>query len=231
MTPCVQWCRYDLLDYETAFLLQKERVAAILQGVCDGAQPGMPVDQLLLLEHPSVYTIGRSGQRRDILPMEGASPPIPVIETDRGGQVTYHGPGQLIVYVICDLRPHALTSVRRHVFRLEETAIQTLAAFGVVAQRHAQHPGVWVDGAKIAALGVRIYRGVAYHGIALNRAPDLRLFRGIVPCGLARSAVTSLAKLGVSVDRSALETEVLHALRTVFNIHCFSPPFPARARV
>ncbi|MBF0162694.1 MAG: lipoyl(octanoyl) transferase LipB [Magnetococcales bacterium] len=230
MTPDVQWRRYDLLDYGAALQLQRERVAAILAG-SGGEGAAAVTDQLLLLEHPSVYTIGRSGRRQDVLPPLADVPVVPVVESDRGGQVTYHGPGQLVVYVICDLRPHALTSVRRHVFRLEETVIQTLALFGVMARRHLRHPGVWVGDAKIAALGVRIDRGVAYHGFALNRAPDLNLFRGIVPCGLPHHPVTSLADLGVPVDRHTLEMQVLHALRAVFDIHTLLPPLPTEARL
>ncbi len=236
MTRCVQWCRYNLLNYETALALQKERVAAILRPVAAGQTTeectrhgddhrvhAMPADQLILLEHPLVYTLGRSGHRRDILDTEWSQPSVPVVETDRGGQVTGHGPGQLVVYFIRDLRPHALALVRRHVTQLEETAIQTLAAFGVVAHRDPKHPGVWVGEAKIGALGVRIDRGIAYHGFALNRDPDLRLFHGIVPCGLADRRVTSLAELGVSVTRNALEAQLLLAFQTVFNVHCLSP--------
>ncbi|MEO5363234.1 MAG: lipoyl(octanoyl) transferase LipB, partial [Magnetococcus sp. DMHC-8] len=210
MARCVRWCRYDQWDYQSALTWQKERVAAILRcavleespGGCawSGQSPSAHfdhVDHLLLLEHPAVYTIGRSGHRRDVLDAAWCTPPVPVVETDRGGQVTCHGPGQLVVYFIRDLRPHALARVRQHVNRLEETAIRTLAALGVAARRDPSHPGVWVDNAKVAALGVRIDRGVAYHGIAINRDPDLRLFRGIVPCGLADRPVTSLAELGV----------------------------------
>lgn len=239
MTRSVQWCRYDLLDYQAALLLQKERVADILRPVhvahatqTQGTpeQPGetTSLDQLILLEHPSVYTIGRSGHRRDIfIHTDLSRPPIPVVETDRGGQVTYHGPGQLVIYLIRDLRPHALASVRNHVNRLEESAIQALSFFGVAAHRDPQHPGVWVGHAKIGALGVRICRGVAYHGIAINRDLDLQPFCGIVPCGLTDRSVTSLADLGVLVSRSALEAAFLHAFATVFNIHHFFPPLPA----
>lgn len=240
MTRSVQWCRYDLLAYQSALLLQKERVAAILryapvahttqaksQGEPEQRRDPAYVDQLILLEHPSVYTIGRSGHRRDILNTDLSYPPIPVVETDRGGQVTYHGPGQLVIYLIRDLRPHALASVRSHVNRLEESAIQTLSFFGVTAHRDPQHPGVWVGDAKIGALGVRISRGVAYHGIAINRDLDLRPFFGIVPCGLADRSVTSLADLGLQISRAALETAFLHAFAAVFGIHHFSPPLPA----
>ncbi|MEO5350838.1 MAG: lipoyl(octanoyl) transferase LipB [Magnetococcus sp. YQC-3] len=236
MTRTLHWCRYETLDYAQALLLQKERVAAILKNAPDGTGeaissqrtpeggPSLAADHLMLLEHPSVYTVGRSGRRQEILCPEGVHRSIPVCETDRGGKVTYHGPGQLVAYLIRDLRPHALASVRRHVAQLEEVAIQALAFFGVVARRDPHHPGVWVDGAKIAALGVRVCQGVAYHGIALNRDPDLRLYAGIIPCGLADRSVTSLANLGVHVSRDALEGAILSAFRVVFAVHCFVPP-------
>lgn len=225
----VRWCRYESLDYAAALCLQKERVAAILSGRRDESVDAPlecpdSADQLILLEHPAVYTLGRSGRRHEILSTEWAHCSIPVVETDRGGKVTYHGPGQLVAYVIRDLRPHALASVKRHVTLLEEVAIQTLSRFGVVAARDPHYPGVWVDGAKIGALGVRVDRGVAYHGIALNRDPDLRPYRGIVPCGLADRGVVSLASLGVSVSRDALEMAFLSAFRAVFAVHRFSPP-------
>ncbi|MEO5340256.1 MAG: lipoyl(octanoyl) transferase LipB [Magnetococcus sp. MYC-9] len=237
MTPCVQWCRYDLLDYESALLLQKELLESILLHGDEGAAVtagGMRREtavRVILLEHPSVYTIGRSGHRRDVLCPGGHPPAIPVVETDRGGQVTYHGPGQLVIYVIRDLRPHALASVRLHVHRLEEVVMQTLADLGVTGRRDPCHPGVWVGDAKVAALGVRIHRGIAYHGIALNRDPDLRLFAGIIPCGLADRPVTSLARLGVSVARDVLEGRLLRILGRVFDVGRFMPPLPHMAGI
>lgn len=258
------------MDYEVAWAIQKERVSHILShgtgghGVGGGGRCACLscANLLILLEHPSVYTMGRSGQWQDVLsatPVAGSSPTkplgdpqglafsqqdlafsqqampaqeaisaqeaeaisaqeaIPVIVTDRGGKVTYHGPGQLVAYVVCDLRPYALASVRQHVTRLEETAIQTLSFFGVFAQRDLKNPGIWVENVKIGALGVRIRRGVAYHGVAINRDLDLRPFRGIIPCGLAHRAVTSLANLGVHVSRMAFEAQFLVAFREVFD--------------
>ncbi|MBF0463164.1 MAG: lipoyl(octanoyl) transferase LipB [Magnetococcales bacterium] len=220
----VHWCRFDQMEYAAALALQKERVAAILRREAGAQEPSLcPVMQLILLEHPPVYTMGRSGQRREVLHTTWGQQAIPVVETDRGGRVTYHGPGQLVVYVICDLRPHALASVRRHVFRLEEVALRTLAAWGVEAHRDLHHPGVWVGEAKIGALGVRIHRGIAYHGLALNRDLDLSPFRGIIPCGLDRP-VTSLADLGLSVSRDALERQLLRVFPTVFPVRGFVPP-------
>ena len=248
--------QHDILDYELAWAEQQAWVGAILsyEGLSQGSSPQHQVGQhqlgkhgqdnllahanlLLLLEHPSVYTMGRSSCWRDLPyhshcvanPAERLAHPshelsslfssIPIIKSDRGGKVTYHGPGQLVAYVVCDLRPHALLSVCSHVAQLEETAIETLSIFGISAQRDPGNPGLWVDNAKIAAVGVRIRRGVAYHGIAINRNPDLRMFQGIIPCGLAERAVTSVAALGVEISRRALETQFLLAFRHVFNVH------------
>lgn len=245
--------RHDVLAYETAWALQRQWVHSMLSHTVEAhahkagghtqATRFSGSNLLLLLEHPSVYTLGRSGQRQDILyttPVSAeiiakrdpstqttgtprnahlARPTIPVIVTDRGGRATYHGPGQLVAYVVCDLRPHALTSVRKHVNRLEETAIQTLSALGIAAQRDPHNPGVWVKSAKIGAVGVKIDRGIAYHGLAINRDPNLRLFEGIIPCGLADRSVTSLAALGITVARAIFEAHFLTAFRDVFNVH------------
>ncbi len=196
--------RFDRLDYATAWQMQRERVARILEG--------RAVNLFVLLEHPPVYTLGRSGSRTEILDHR-----IPVVVSDRGGKATYHGPGQSVGYVVRDLRASRY-AVREHVGKLEETILRVLAACGVAAMREEGHPGVWVDGAKIAALGVRIREGVAYHGFAINRSPDLAAFRGIVPCGLADRPVTSLAALGRMVDRETLETRIIEALSEIFLI-------------
>ncbi|MEO5345973.1 MAG: lipoyl(octanoyl) transferase LipB [Magnetococcus sp. YQC-9] len=197
--------RHDArLAYPEAWARQLERVEAIV------AQEA--INLFWLLEHQPVYTLGRSARPDEILDAS-----IPRIATDRGGRVTYHGPGQLVGYVIRDLRP-AIHAVRSHVFKLEETVIRTLAGLGIEAEREAHNPGVWVAGEKIAALGVRIRHGVAYHGFAINRAPDLGAFAGIVPCGLMGRGVTSLEKLGSPVTRAELEHRVVTAFEEVFAV-------------
>ncbi len=201
---CFQLLRHDLLDYGSAWNLQKKRVDEILY-------QGAP-NLIFLLEHPPVYTLGRSALGEDVL-TQG----IPVVRTDRGGKATYHGPGQLVGYVVCDLRPD-MHAVRRHVHKLEEILICTLADFGVKAEREAKNPGVWVAGANIGALGVRVRQGVAYHGFALNRAPDLRAFQGIVPCGLSGRGVTSLLQLGIDLSRLVLEEKILLAFSEIFSV-------------
>ena len=180
-------------------------------------------DELWLVEHEPVYTLGQAGRREHLI----APGAIPVVATDRGGQVTYHGPGQAIVYTLIDLRRLGIT-IRELVFRIEQAVIQTVEPFGVDARRVRGAPGVYVplhepqpplehpprpsqaslvppahDGftglAKIAALGVRIRNGCSYHGVALNVAMDLKPFAGINPCGYAGLAAVDLATLGVNL--------------------------------
>jgi len=167
-------------------------------------------DELWLLEHDSVYTLGLAGDPRHLLNPAG----IPVVKTDRGGQVTWHGPGQLVAYVLLDMKRRGL-GPRELVRLLEEAVIRTLASYGIAAERRPRAPGVYVGAAKIASLGLRIRRGCSYHGLALNVAPDLGAFRGINPCGYEGLAVTSLAALGVAralADVAADLTQALSAL-------------------
>lgn len=156
-------------------------------------------DELWVLEHPPVFTLGQAG-RTEHLRAPGA---IPVIATDRGGQVTYHGPGQIVLYVLLDIR-RAGMGVKRLVGRLEQAVIDALAGFGVSAERRADAPGVYVEGAKIASLGLRIRNGCSYHGLALNISMDLEPFSRIDPCGYPGLAVTRLVDLapGVTLDQA-----------------------------
>jgi lipoyl(octanoyl) transferase len=159
---------------------------------CTAARgPGSP-DEIWLLEHPPVYTQGRAGRPEHVLDPG----PIPVIPTDRGGQVTYHGPGQLVAYVLWDL-PRLGIGVKRFVALLEQAVLDLLGEAGIAGERRAGAPGVYVGGAKICALGLRVRRGCTYHGLALNVAPDLAPFGRINPCGYRGLAVTSLRALGV----------------------------------
>lgn len=152
-------------------------------------------DELWLLEHPPVYTLGQAGRPEHLLRANG----IAVVRADRGGQVTYHGPGQLMAYVLLDLRRRGLT-VKRLVWTLEQAVIDLLAAHSVAGERRAGAPGVYVGGAKVAALGLRVRAGCAYHGLALNVDMDLAPFRDINPCGYEGLAVTQLADLGVRLS-------------------------------
>lgn len=152
-------------------------------------------DEIWLVEHPPVFTLGLAGRREHLL----APGEIPVVGTDRGGQVTYHGPGQVVLYPLLQLRRHGL-GVRRLVTLLEETVVDLLAEHGVAAAARPDAPGVYVDGAKVAALGLRIRHGCSYHGLALNVAMDLEPFGRINPCGHPGMAVTDLHRLGVDLD-------------------------------
>lgn len=149
-------------------------------------------DELWFVEHPPVFTLGLAAGPEHVL--DAAS--IPVVRIDRGGQVTYHGPGQLLAYVLLDLR-RAGYGVKSLVHRLEQSVIDLLAGYGLEGARQAGMPGVYVAGAKIAAVGLRVSRGCSYHGIALNVATDLAAFSRINPCGYPGLAATRLADLGV----------------------------------
>jgi len=147
-------------------------------------------DELWLLEHPPVYTLGKAVRSERVIDPGG----IPVVATDRGGQVTYHGPGQLVVYILLDL-PRAGIGVRHLVQLLEQAVIDFLTSYGIMSSACPYAPGVYVEGAKIAAIGLRICRGCSFHGLALNVDPDLTPFLRIDPCGYPGLAVTAIAQL------------------------------------
>ena len=176
------------VDYGRALQLQQE--------IAEARKLGRIPDQLLLLEHPHVITLGRNGHLENLLAPEDvlARAGISFYPTDRGGDVTYHGPGQLVGYPILDLRGWK-RDVGAYVRGVEQAIIDTLADFGIHASRIPKLTGVWVDGRKIAAIGVHISRWVTSHGFALNVNTDLSYFQYIVPCGLTRP-VTSMAQLG-----------------------------------
>jgi len=181
-------------DYSTALELQRQLIAE--------RQQGLIPDQLLLLEHPHVITLGRNGHAANLLtsPEVLDRAGIAFYPTDRGGDVTYHGPGQLVGYPILDLREWK-RDVGAYVRAVEQAIIDTLADYGISAGRIPKLTGVWVDDRKIAAIGVHISRWVTSHGFALNVSTDLSYFQYIVPCGLTKP-VTSMAALGV---RASLE--------------------------
>lgn len=201
------------MSYEAALELQRSLV--------EDRKAGRIGDRLLLVEHPPVLTLGVRGDggRSHILASEAAlsEQGIAVYETGRGGDVTYHGPGQIVGYPILDLRPDRC-DVHRYVRDLEEVLIRVCADFGLVAGRVPGLTGVWVGNEKIAAIGVRISRWVTSHGFAFNHTTDLRHFGLIVPCGIADRGVTSLAKLGCEVSRSAVETAIVERFGEVFGI-------------
>lgn len=160
-------------------------------------------DELWLLEHPPVFTLGLNAKREHLL----APGDIPVLPIDRGGQVTYHGPGQLIAYVLLDIARSHL-GVQQLVQRLEQAVIDLLAELHIVATARRDAPGVYVDGRKIAALGLRVKRGRTYHGLALNVDMDLAPFGRINPCGYPDMQVTQLRDLGISLGVEAVSARL-----------------------
>jgi lipoyl(octanoyl) transferase len=224
----IEWRNGDApVPYDSAVEAMESRSAAIREGSAR--------ELVWLLEHPPLYTAGTSARAEDLLEPER----LPVYRSGRGGQYTYHGPGQRIAYVLLDLDRRG-RDVRCHVWRLEEWIIGTLARFDVRGERRDGRVGVWIAGPgaqagaqdgrddKIAAIGVRVRRWVSYHGVALNVDPDLDHFRGIVPCGIAPEisghGVTSLARLGVGASMAEIDI----ALRATFD-QAFGEPAACRA--
>ena len=207
LTALPEWTvRPGLLAYPEAVAVMESRAAAI----ADGTAPEL----VWLIEHPPIYTAGTSARPEDLL-----DPRFPVYPTGRGGQYTYHGPGQRVGYVMLNLRPRG-GDVRRYVHDLEEWLIRALKRFDVNAERREGRVGIWVARSsqedKIAALGVRVRRWVTFHGIALNVAPDLTHFGGIVPCGIRGHGVTSLADLGITVSMAEVDRALKAAFEEVF---------------
>ena len=210
--PGIDVRRLGRVPYEDALALQRELVAE--------RQAGRIGDQLLLVEHPHVLTLGVRGDggRSHILapPEELDARSVSVFETGRGGDITYHGPGQLVGYPIIDLKPDR-RDVHRYVRDLEEVLIRVAADYGIAAGREPGLTGVWVGQSKLAAIGVRIARWVTSHGFALNVTTDLDYFKLIVPCGVADRGVTSLAALlGRDVGRAEVEDRVVRHFGEVF---------------
>jgi lipoyl(octanoyl) transferase len=201
-----------LVDYAQALDLQREKVAQRKAGVIP--------DTLLLLEHPHVYTLGRNARRENLLVSVDwlASHGAQVFETDRGGDATYHGPGQLVGYPILDLTQHH-RDVSWYMRSLEEVFIRAARDFGIEAGRSPGAPGVWVGNDKLVAMGVHLSRWVTSHGFALNVNTDLTYFDWIVPCGLRGRGVTSLAKLlGRQMGMGAVAPRVIEHFGTVFGL-------------
>ena len=211
-TQAPDWRISDsLVDYAQALAFMEARAAAI-------RDEGAP-ECVWLLEHPPLYTAGTSADAADLLNAR-----FPVHVAGRGGEYTYHGPGQRIGYAMLDLK-HRGADVRRYVHSLEEWVICALAIFNVTGERRAGRPGVWVRrtdiGAperedKIAALGVRVRRWVTLHGFSINLDPDLSHYDGIVPCGIAEHGVTSLAELGITATLPELDMALREAFEEVF---------------
>jgi lipoyl(octanoyl) transferase len=212
-SPGIDWrTAAGLVPYPDAVAAMEARVAAI--------RAGSAPELVWLLEHPPLYTAGTSARDIDLM----APDLFPVYRSGRGGQYTYHGPGQRIAYVMLDLRQRG-GDIRRYVHTLEAWLILALARLGVTGERRQGRVGIWVVGAdavgiktesKIAAIGVRVRQWVSYHGIALNVAPDLAHYRGIVPCGVSDHGVTSLAALGVTAGMAEVDAALHDAFADAF---------------
>jgi lipoyl(octanoyl) transferase len=191
--------RLGTVDYEPTWRAMREFTAA---------RTADTLDEIWLLGHLPVYTLGVAG-RSEHLPRDASS--IPVIKVDRGGQITYHGPGQIVVYLLLDMRRRGLT-VRPLVRIMERAVVGLLAAHGVAAEGHADAPGVYVKGSKIAALGLRVKNGCCYHGLAFNVDMDLSPFHAVDPCGYPGLAVTQARDLGIPDSAERLGEELVEHL-------------------
>ncbi len=209
MAGGIEWRVSDApVPYEAAVGVMEERVAAIRAGTAS--------ELVWLLEHPPLYTAGTSAREGDLV----ESGLFPVYRSGRGGQYTYHGPGQRVGYVMLDLQRRS-SDVRCYVHDLEEWLIRTLGHLGLAGLRRQGRVGIWIDQgggreSKIAAIGVRVRRWVTFHGIALNVAPDLSHYRGIIPCGIRDHGITSLAEQGIHVAMAEVDATLTRAFATVF---------------
>jgi lipoyl(octanoyl) transferase len=209
-TPGKTGVEWKISDWPVVYpeaLAEMEARAAAIAG-------GSAGEMVWLLEHPPIYTAGTSANQRDLIDAR-----FPVYHTGRGGQFTYHGPGQRVGYAMLDLKRRK-PDVRAYVYDLEQWLIETLAMFNVKGERREGRVGIWVQRGmredKIAALGVRIKRWVTFHGVALNVDPDLSHFSGIVPCGITAHGVTSLADLGVAVSMADVDIALKQSFEKIF---------------
>lgn len=197
-----------------------EPVWRAMQGFTDARSADTP-DELWLVEHDPVFTLGQAGKPEHVL-MPGD---IPVLRVDRGGQVTYHGPGQIVAYPLLDLK-RLKVGVRDYVCRIEQALIDTLDHWNIHAERRESAPGVYVNGAKVAALGIRVRRGCTFHGLAFNIAMDLSPFHRINPCGYAGLQVTSMLDLGGPSSLDAVKPVLLENLAGQFGLQLQAAPPP-----
>lgn len=214
MDAVTSWCATPPLDEAPARPWRVRRLGRqayepvwrAMQRFTDARGPDTE-DELWVVEHPPVFTLGQAGKPEHVL----APGDIPVLQVDRGGQVTYHGPGQVVAYPLVDLRRLGL-GVRELVCRIEAAVIEVLAGYGIRGERRDGAPGIYVDGAKVMALGLRVRRGCSFHGLAFNVAMDLEPFRRINPCGFTGLEVTSVLDLGGPGDPDAVADAVVAAL-------------------
>jgi lipoate-protein ligase B len=201
------------LYYQQLGTVEYRGALALQEKLVELRQRQLLADTLLFFEHPHVYTLGRGGQLNNVI----AAGEIPVYRTGRGGDVTYHGPGQMVVYPIVDLRSKLRKAVHKYLYNLEQTAIETLKDFGIEATRRPPYTGIWIGSRKIAAIGIAVRRAITFHGLALNVNTDLAYFSRIIPCGLDWADVTSMEKeLGMTQNLERVKEAFLGQFSAVF---------------
>jgi lipoyl(octanoyl) transferase len=211
--PTPRICRWEalgLVAYQTAWDYQRSLVAARM------ADP-MLEDVLLLLEHPPVYTLG-TGSTQDFLKFDPENAPYEIHRIERGGEVTYHCPGQLVGYPILNLR-HYQQDLHWYLRQLEEVILQVLQSYGLPAERLSGLTGVWVEGYKLAAIGIKVSRWITMHGFAINVCPDLTGFTRIIPCGIADKPVGSLAQFLPAITVKQVQNDIVRSFAQVFQVY------------
>jgi len=205
------YCDLGFIDYKEAWDLQKEIFSKRVSGEVE--------DYLLLLEHPNTYTLGKTAHRENLKGSEEYLKVnnISVYDIDRGGDITYHGPGQIVGYPIIDLN-NWFKDTHKYLRALEEVIIKTCSDFGLDSGRNEKHTGVWIGDRKIAAIGIKVSRWITMHGFAFNVNTDLNLFNGIIPCGIQDKSVTSLSKeLNSEISIQEVKDKLLNNFSNVFN--------------
>jgi lipoyl(octanoyl) transferase len=208
--PIAWYCPLDLIPYPQAWAWQRQLVEQ---------RKGNPqlADVLLTLEHPPIYTLGQ-GATTDHLQFAPDGCSVPVLRVERGGEVTYHCPGQLVAYPILNLRRHRC-DLHWYLHQLEEVIIQTLRVYDIKGERVAGLTGVWVEGYKVAAIGIKVSRWLSFHGIALNVVNDLRGFGQIVPCGIGDRPVGNLLQFRADIKFESVREQFSQSFADVFNLH------------
>jgi lipoyl(octanoyl) transferase len=206
----LEYCNLGCIDYKEAWDLQKEIFSKRVSGEVE--------DVLLLLEHPNTYTLGKTANKENLKGTEDylKENQISVYDIDRGGDITYHGPGQIVGYPIVDLN-NWFKDTHKYLRTLEEVIIKTCNDYGLMCERNPKHTGVWIDERKIAAIGIKVSRWVTMHGFAFNVNTDLNLFNGIIPCGIQDKSVTSLSKeINRSINIQEVKEKLLANFKEVF---------------
>jgi len=206
----LNFCDLDFIDYKEAWDLQKE-VLTLRSG-------GKVNDVLFLLEHPHTYTLGKVADKRNLISSKEylEKNKISVYDIDRGGDITYHGPGQIVGYPIIDLKSWVMDT-HKYLRALEEVIIETCAEYGVKGTRNPKYTGVWIEDRKIAAIGIKVSRWITMHGFAFNINTDLDLFNGIIPCGISDKEVTSLGKeINKDISISEVKEKLVNNFKNIF---------------